>query len=243
MKSLCTLFSRRNIQEKLFKIDLSLSQDKIEGTALLCAALVLSGKVYCESIDSTPSIQQCYTALKEEQKTQPNALNLLLYILNFVGCNLRSIAKLHQVMYGGQETVYLDIVYLLSDEDRLKLNFHQLLYKVNGDLTEEEKSSFIHLSACYLKPYPSPNYTNSLFVHFMKLVEQEVIPKSNVLRLHHWLTIMGKFTTLNRIDDYCHNAEIPVLKRSGLYQIHSWFVSCDVTLCLKYVVFMYTFPP
>ena len=205
----------------MLKIDRSLSSDQIEGTALLCAALVPSGKVYRESRNRTPSLPQCYTALKEEQKIQPNALNLLLYIINFVGCNQQSIAKLHQEMYGGQETAYMDIVDLLSIEDRLKLNFHQLLYKVNGDFTEEEKCSLINLTTCYLKPCPNPNYTNSLFVHFMKLIEQEVISKSNVLCLHHWLTFMGKLTTLNLIDDYFLNAEIPVLKRSGLYQMHS----------------------
>ena len=221
MKSLCTLFSRRNIQENLLKINRSLSQDQTEGTALLCAALVPSGKVYGESIYSTPSIQQCFAALKEEQTTQRNALYLLLYILKFVGCKQRSIDKLHQVMYAGQETANMDIVDLLSDEDKLKLNFHKLLYKVNGDFTKEEKRDFIYLSACDVKPRLSPNYTNSLFVNFMKLSEHEVITRSNVLPLYHWLTIMGKLKTLNRIDDYCRNAEIPVLKRSGLYQIHS----------------------
>ena len=68
MRSVCTLFSRINIHEKLLKINRALSQDQIEGTALLCAALVPSGKVYRKSRNNTPSIQKCYIALKEEQK-------------------------------------------------------------------------------------------------------------------------------------------------------------------------------
>ena len=217
MKYLCILFSRKNIREKLLKIDCSLSPAQIEGTAFLCAALVPSGKVYRESIDHTPSISQCYTALEEVQKTQPEAFNLLLYILTFVGCKKQRISELHQVMYKGQETAYMDIVDSLSDADKLKFNFFQLLYDINSDLPNKEKISLINLSVCYLNPNQSPNYTDSLFVHFKKLSEQAVISATDMVALYHWLTIMGKKTTLELIDNYYNDVRIPVLKRLGLY--------------------------
>ena len=175
--------------------------------------------MYRKSINSTPSILQCYTALKEDQKTQPNALNLLLYIFTIVGCKKQSISELHQVMYEGQETAYMDIVDSLSDEDRLKVHFFKLLFFINCDLHNKEKSSLIHLSACYLNPKHNPNYTDSLFVHFKKLSEQAVISATDMLALYHWLTCMEKTTTLELIDNYCYDVGLPVLKRPGLYQI------------------------
>ena len=230
MKFLCTciLFSRKNIWDKLLKIGRSLSQDEIEGTAFLCAALVPSNKVYCESTDSIPNLSQCYRALKEEQKTQPNALNFLLYILTIVDCNQQSVAKLHQVMCERQETAYMDVVDSLSDKDRLKFNFFQLLYDINSDLSDGEKSSLIYISAEFLNE--SHNYTKSLFVHFKRLSEQAVISTTDMVALYQWLTRLGKKTTLELIDNYCNGVGIPVLKRLGLYQ-YKHHLSCDIILC------------
>ena len=221
-------FSRKNIRVKLLEIDNSLDQNQTEGTAFLCAALVPSGKVYRESIDNTPIISQCYTALKEEQKTQPNALNILLYSLVKVGCDQKIIAELHQVMYERQETSYKDIVNSLSDEDRRRFQFFWLLYEINSELPKKEKISLINLSACYLKPKQSENYTKSLFVHFMKLIEQEVISETNMLALYHWLTVMGKNTTLKKIDKYNNKFGLPDLRGSGLYS----YVKYIHDLCL-----------
>ena len=208
----------------MLKIGRSSSQDQIESTALLCSALVPAGKAYPDSIRSTPSVQQCYLALKGELKTQSNALNLLLYILTIVGYEQQSIAELHQVMYGGEETAYNDIIDTLSAEDRLKFNFFRLLYNISIDLPHEDRNSLIHLSACYLDPPQNPDYTHSLFVHFKVLSVQEVITATDMLCLYHWLTVMGKNITLKMINEYNNKYGLPVLNRSGLYISNTYMI-------------------
>ena len=198
--------------------EISLEEHQKEATAFLCAALAPFGKVYGESErkDSIPSIPQCYRALKEEQKIQPAALNLLFYILNFVGWEEQSI--------DGQETTYKDIDNSLSVEERENLKFFQLLYKINNDLSYKDKGTLIYYLECCLDPPPSQqsiptddDTDKSLFVYYRKLIDQEVISTFNMLVLYHWLALIGMERTLNQIDVYNNSFEIPVLNRFGLY--------------------------
>lgn len=214
---------RQSIPEKLLEVDRSLSQAQHEGVSFLCAALVPCGKLYDPSPDSRPSVSDCFSALKDHRETQPIATSILLYILHFVGCNQQLVTDLEQLIHGSQETVAdarstpNDNVHaLLSGEARQQLRLQELLHDVHEDLPKMDKKAFMHLSVCHLDPPRNVNYTTSLFVHFAHLIQQEVITPSNLQRLYHWLNVMGKHTTLRKIDNYCGTASIPIPKRTSM---------------------------
>jgi len=150
-------------------------------------------------------------------------MSTLLHILSFVGCDQLVITQLRQLIHGAQESVADarstpddDIHASLSDEASQKLHLRELLHDVHEDLPKTDQKDLMHLSVWDLNPPRNVNYTSSLFVHFAHLIEQEVITPSNLQRLHHWLNIMGKQTTLNKIDNYCRSAGIPIPKRTSM---------------------------
>ena len=183
-----------------------------------------SGKLYDLSLDSAPSISDCLSALSEHRETQSIATPILLHILNFVGCHQEHVTELQQLIHGAKETVAdtwstlnNKIHDLLTGEASQKLHLRKLLHDVHEDLPKMDRKALMHLSVCHLKPPCSVNYTSSLFVHFARLIEQEVITPSNLQCLHHWLNIMGKQTTLKKIDNYCRTASIPIPKETSMY--------------------------
>lgn len=214
----------QSISKKLLEVDQSLSQAQHEGVSFLCAALVPCGKLYDPSPDSRPSVSDCFSALNDHRDTQSIATSVLLYILRFVGCNRQLVTDLQQLIHGSQETVAnarstpIDETHhaSLSDEASQKLRLRELLHDVHEDLPKTDQKALMHLSVCHLDPPRNVNYTTSLFVHFAHLIQQEVITPSNLQRLYHWLNVMGKQTTLRKIDNYCGTASIPVPKRTSM---------------------------
>ena len=110
---------------------------------------------------------------------------------------------------------FRDIHTQVSDDARKELHFRELLYDVNGDMTAKEASSFIYLSVEDLRPKPHPHYTESLLDHFSRLLEQTIISPQSVSYLCNILNIMGKQSTINRLDEYCEEEGIQVPKRAG----------------------------
>ena len=214
---------------------MSLTQN--EGVGFLCAALVPSGRLYDQNLDSTPSISDCFSALNDYRETQSIAASILLHALVFVGCDQKHVTELQQLIHGAQETVVdarstpnNEIHALIPDKASQKVYFRELLHDVHGDLPKTDKKALMHLSVCHLNPTRNVNYTSSLFVHFAHLIEQEVITPSNVQCLCHWLNIMGKQKTLKKIDNYCRTASIPIPKRTSM--LHNDIVYANICVIL-----------
>lgn len=177
----------------------------------MCEAAASKRDLYATA---TPSISDCYTALCDSRESQPYAPNILLKILSHVGCDENLVKDLCQLTLGCCDG-FRDIRARISNEAWKKLHFRELLYDVNGDMAAKEASSFIYLSLNDLQPKPHPHYAQSLLAHFSVLIEQTIISPQSVGYLCNILNIMGKQSTIDRIDEYCREEDIPIQKRAG----------------------------
>ena len=195
----------------MYDIDKGLSAGQLKGVVFLCEAATSKCDLYATT---TPSVSDCYTALCDNRESQPYAPNILLKILSHVGCNENLVEDLCQLTLGSCSG-FRDIHTQVSNEARKELRFRELLYDVNGDMTAKEASSFIYLSVEDLRPKPHPHYTESLLDHFSRLLEQTIISPQSVSYLCNILNIMGKQSTIDKIDEYCREEGIQIPKRAG----------------------------
>ena len=200
------------LEKELYNANLKTPVEKLHFVAFVCTAALPYGLIYKENLDTVPSVQDVYHALEKYQKTHHIALPLIKYALGIAGCPPQQIALLHGESV--QEGTHEISDHEFSDDLIRELKFRELLIDIDDDLTGEEKRAVINFGRPLLKR--GADYTPSLLVHFLLLLQNDLIGVRNVDELLEWLSILGRWHTIDKVGKYCSDYNIPVQARSKL---------------------------
>lgn len=202
---------------KLHDIGNGLPESDRPAVGFLCQAVCPRACIYLTTIHEVPSVSQCYHGLCRHSDTQAIAVSILLHVLGLVGArsasdDLQRIANDNQIEKDGADARKVGT---LSEDARVSLHFRELLCMIYRQLPEDEKLAVINLSCPLLKPLRHPQYTRSLLVHFMVMMQQKLISPSDIQPLHECLLIIGQMEIIDLINSYYMERGLPQLPTRG----------------------------
>ena len=219
----CFHFTLQNVMDKtpkeqeqlykaLFDCNLHIPDGKQFIVPFICVSAIPCGLLYKQNLESNPTISDTFTALFGYDETNEIALTLIKFALRIAGCPSEKIDQIQNV--GIQETDPHRYDHNIdSHEVRQGLQFHVLLVDVVNALPVDLRNQLIHMSSGYLGS--SPSYTECLHVHFLRLIQKNVIGRKDVSKLHEMIEAIRRPDILDCIDEYCTEFGLPILPRNS----------------------------
>ena len=199
---------------KLYDIDHSLSLDMQPAVGFLCLAVCPKSCIYPRNVQQTPTVMCCYNGLCDFSVTQRIAVSLLLHFLCLVGCLQNFIDELQRIALESQLAADVKDINQLPPDSKKKFDFHEFLLSIYRELPDDDRKAVISLTSGLLKPPRHPNYTASLIVHFIVLMEGKLITPVDLHPLQDCLHVIGQFELLDKIDRYYQQAGLVVERRA-----------------------------
>ena len=211
-------------EAKLLQVSQSLSRIDLPAVAFLCQAVCPKACIYHRNITDVPSVPQCYDGLCRHDTTELVAVSLILHVLRLVGVktsdvdDLQRIANENRIETGCADPSKLK-VYLPPDSLK-SLQFRELLCTIYRHLPQDDRTALIGLTCSLLNPPRYPTYTRSLLVHFMTMIQCQVIFPDHVQPLHDCLLIIGDKEALEHVKTYCKEQGLNILHdRRKMYKL------------------------
>ena len=214
--------------EKLITISNSLPDSDLSAVGFLCQAVCPKSLIYPTTIHKVPNVSQCYYGLCRHSDTQGIAVSIVLHVLDLVGAKrasdeLQIIANDNHVEKNGADTCKVDT---LPADAKESLRFRELLVKIYRQLPDDDKLAIINLSSSWLQPSRHPSYTQSLLVHFLVMMQTNVISPKEVQLLHECLLIIGQMEIIVHINAYCTENGLPQLPTRSKTDMVSNYSQC-----------------
>ena len=203
---------QEQLYKALFDCNLHILDGKQFIVPFICVSAIPCGLLYKRNLESNPTVSETFTALFGNDETNKIALMLIKLALRIAGCPSEKIDQIQNV--GIQETDPHRYDHNIdSHEVRQGLQFHVLLVNIVNALPADLRNQLIHMSSGYLGS--SPSYTECLHVHFLRLIQKNVIGRKDVSKLHEMIKAIRRPDILDRIDEYCTEFGLPILPRNS----------------------------
>lgn len=202
---------QEQLYKALFDCNLHIPEDRRFTVPFICVSAVPCGLLYKENLESIPTVSDTFTALFNCKQTKEIAVTLIKFALEVAGCPSE---KIEQVQNAGiQETgTNQGIQTLQNDEVRQGLQFHKLLVDIVNALPADLRRQLINMGSGYLSS--NPNHTESLHVHILRLIQENMIGRNDVSKLHAMIESIRRQDVLDSIDEYCSEVGLPILPRT-----------------------------
>ena len=202
---------QKQLYKALFDCNRHIPEENRIIVPFICVSAVPCGLLYKENLESIPTVSDTFTALFNCTQTNEIALTLIKFALEVAGCPSEKIEQVQNA--GVQETGTIQGIHTLhNDEVRQGLQFHKLLVDIVNDLTADLRRQLINMSSGYLSS--NPIHTECLHVHFLRLIQENVIGLKDVSKLHEFIESIRRQDILDRIDEYCRDVGLPILART-----------------------------
>ena len=202
---------QEQLYKALFDCNRYISEENRFIVPFICVSAIPCGLLYKENLESTPTVSDTFTALFNRTQTKEISLTLIKFALEVAGCPSEKIEQVQNASV--QETGTIQGIHTLhSDEVRQGLQFHKLLVDTINALTADLRRQVISMSSGYLSS--NPIHTECLHVHFLCLIQENVIGCKDVSNLHEFIESIRRQDILDRIDEYCREVGLPILPRT-----------------------------
>ena len=203
---------QEQLYKALFDCDLYIPKDRRFTVPFICVSAVPCGLLFKENLESIPTISDTFTALFNCKQTNEIALTLIKFALEVAGCPSE---KIEQVQNAGVLETDTDqgIHTLQNTEVRQGLQFHELLVDIVNALPADLRRQVISMGSGYLSS--NPIHTECLHVHFLRLIQKNVIGRKDVSKLHEMVEAIRRPDILDCIDEYCTEFGLPILPRNS----------------------------
>lgn len=201
---------QEQLYKALFDCNLYIPKDRRFTVPFICVSAVPCGLLFKENLESIPPVPDTFTALFNFKQTNEIALTLIKFALEVAGCPSE---KIEQVQNAGVCETGTDqgIHTLQNTEVRQGLQFHELLVDIVNGLPADLRRQVISMSSGNLSSNPA--HTECLHVHFLRLIQENVIGRRDVSKLHEFIESIRRQDILDRIDKYCREVGLPILPR------------------------------
>ena len=202
---------QKQLYKALFDCNRYISEENRFIVPFICVSTIPCGLLYKQNLESIPTVSDTFTALFNRTQTKGISLTLIKFALEVAGCPSEKIEQVQNA--GVQETGTIqDIHTLHNDEVRQGLQFHKLLVDIINALTADLRRQVISMSSGYLSS--NPIHTECLHVHFLRLIQENVIGHRDISNLHEFIESIRRQDILDRIDEYCTEVGLSILPRT-----------------------------
>ena len=173
-----------DIQKKLIQCHRMIPEGNQYIVPFICAAAVPHGRLFGKDLESNPTVSDTFIALVNYADTRCFALTLIKIALERSGCAAESIRELCAACRTAGSAKYPE--YDVEKEQFFeRFQFHKMLVDVSDALLGDERHRMINLGSPFIKKNLA--HTDSLLVHFLHLLQGDVIGPGNVSKLKEWL--------------------------------------------------------
>ena len=204
---------QEDLYQALYNCNQSLPEDSRFVVPFICVSAVPCGWLYKENLEDVATVTDTFKALLNCVKTNQVAIPVVKFALRIAGCPCDRIEQIEgaSILEASLQSNYDDECQAFDHEISRGLRFHELLIDIINDLTPGMKRHVISMGSCHLMINPS--CTEMLHVHFLKLIQANIIGQNDVTKLYRWFT--SRDDILDRIDKYCNQIGVPILPRQG----------------------------
>ena len=207
---------QEQLYKALFDCNHHIPEDRRFTVPFICVSAVPCGLLYKENLESIPTVSDTFTALFNCKQTKEIAITLIKFALEVAGCPSEKIEQVQNAAI--QETGTNQGIHTLQNAQvRQGLQFHKLLVDIVNALPGDLRRQLINMGSGHLSS--NPIHTESLHVHFLCLIQQNVIGRNDVSMLHQFIEAIRRQDILDRIDEYCREVGHSILPRTR----KSWF--------------------
>jgi len=206
---------REDLYQALYNCNQSLPDDSRFVVPFICVSAVPCGRLYKENLEGIPTVTDTFNALLNCDKTNQVAIPQIKFALHIAGCPCDRIEQIESasIIEANLQSNYDDECQAFDHEISRGLRFHELLIDIINNLTPDVKRQVISMSSGHLMI--NPLHTEMLHVHFLELIQANVIGQNDVTKLHKWFKSIRRDDILDRIDKYCNQIGVPILPRQG----------------------------
>ena len=189
-----------DIQKKLIGCNRMIPEGNHYVVPFLSAAVVPHGLLFGKDLESNPTVSDTFIALVNYANTRCFALALIKFALERSGCAAESIRELCAACRkaGFRKYPEYDVSVLEKEPFFERFQFHKMLVDVSDALTGDERHRMINLGSAFIKMNLA--HTDSLLLHFLRLLQGDVIGPGNVSKLKEWLEDIQRIDIISTID-------------------------------------------
>ena len=189
-----------DIQKKLIQCHHKIPESNHYIVPFICAAVVPHGRLFQKDLESNPTVADTFIALVNYHDTNCFALTLIKFALERAGCDPEMVRELCDACRKAGSQKYPDYnICVLEDEPFFEsVQFHKLLVDVSDALTGNERHRMINLGSPFIERNLA--HTDSLLVHFLRLLQGGVIGPGNVSKIKDWLQILQRQDVITTVD-------------------------------------------
>jgi len=189
-----------DIQKKLIQCNCMVPEGNHYIIPFICAAAVPYGRLFQEDLESNLTVSDTFIALVNYADTNCFALTLIKFALERSGCGQEMIQELCAACRkaGSQKYPECDLHVLEKEPFFERFRLHKMLVDVSDALTRDERRRMINLGSAFIAR--NLTHTDSLLIHFLRLLQGDVIGPGKVSKLKHWLEAIQRQDIINTID-------------------------------------------
>ena len=189
-----------DIQKKLIGCNRMIPEGNHYIVPFMSAAVVPHGLLFGKDLESNPTVSDTFIALVNYANTRCFALVLIKFALEKSGCAAESIQELCAACRkaGSQKYPEYDVSALEKEPFFERFQFHKMLVDVSDALTGDERRRMINLGSAFIKMNLA--HTDLLLLHFLRLLQGDVIGPGNVSKLKEWLEEIQRKDVVSTVD-------------------------------------------
>ena len=190
-----------DIQRKLIQCDRMIPEGNHCIIPFICAAAVPHGRLFHKDLESNLTVSDTFIALVNYNDTNCFALTMMKFSLERSGCARETIQELCDACRkaGSRKYPEYDLQVFEKEPFFEKFRFHKMLVEVSDALTGDERRRMINLGSAFIER--NLTHTDSLLIHFLRLLQGDVIGPGKVSKIKQWLKAIQRQDIISTIID------------------------------------------
>ena len=181
-----------DIQRKLIQCNRMIPEGNHCIIPFICASAVPHGRLFHNGPELNLTVSKTFTALVDYTDTNCFALTIMKFALERSGCAHETIQELCDACRKAGSQKYPEYDFHVFEKEPFfeKIKFHEMLVDVSDALTGDERRRMINLGSAFIER--NLTHTDSLLIHFLRLLQGNVIGPGKVSKINQWLEVIQR---------------------------------------------------